>query len=418
MAMKGRTFYQSPPFSDFPKEEYQERIRKAKGYMEDKGVDLLVMWDKKNIRYFTGFHSSHWASPSIQPAVCLLPLESDPILIIPEFFQGVVEGLTYVDDIRVQKRPHYTNRIRQFPVKVADTIKSLRGVKTLGIEAGYLGGMSIPRPLNDIDLFRQELSAYTFIEAAQILWNCRMIKSSLEVEAMSQATKAIVEAHKELVSTFRLGMSEEEVGIVIKNAIVSLTHEIDALNIRCSSRRYPMPDTPPFYKDVPISLGDRMVIEPLTLFKGYRGTCARSYKVGPLTEDDHLAVKLIEEGQKAAISIIKPGIRPSLIIQEIQRVFAEEGDVFQFEMAGHGVGLVGHEPPMISLEEEISLQEGMVLAIEVWKYGIPGFAYDKGEQKKNTGPYANEDLVLVTKNGHQRLPAFRKDILSLPHHNS
>jgi hypothetical protein len=53
---------------------------------------------------------------------------------------------------------------------------------------------------------------------------------------------------------------------------------------------------------------------------------------------------------------------------------------------------------------------------EIWKYDISGFAYsDSMQGRKNLGIFANEDLVVVTSRGADRLPFFRKDILSLPH---
>jgi len=58
----------------------------------------------------------------------------------------------------------------------------------------------------------------------------------------------------------------------------------------------------------------------------------------------------------------------------------------------------------------------MVLAVEIWKYDVAGFAYgDSLQSAKNLGPFGNEDLVVVTHDGCRRLPAYRKDILSLPH---
>ena len=60
--LKERNFYSSPPYADFPRSEYDERLRRIRGYMEEEKVDVLLLWDKSNIRYFSGFHSIHWSA--------------------------------------------------------------------------------------------------------------------------------------------------------------------------------------------------------------------------------------------------------------------------------------------------------------------------------------------------------------------
>jgi len=85
------------------------------------------------------------------------------------------------------------------------------------------------------------------------------------------------------------------------------------------------------------------------------------------------------------------------------------------EMAGHGVGLNMQEPPMIAEEEEDTFEAGMVLAIEVWVVDWSGAGLGGSLVPE---VYGNEDLVLVTEDGCDRFPSFRRDIRSLPHHGS
>lgn len=412
---ENRVHYPVPTYADFPRQEYENRRARARSQMEQEGMDVLVIWDRLNVRYFSGFHSEHWHAESIQPAVYILPLNHDPIIIVPDFFRGVAEGLTYENDIRGQIDPHFTKEIRELPIEVANVIKGLgysRG--RIGIESGELGGMHVPRPINDIDKFRSELSDANFVDACHVIWNCRMIKSSLEVDAIARATQAVVDSYGELVGNFKLGMSEREVGILIQQHILGKAHELESANIRCTAHRYPMPDTPPYYDGVTITEGDRMVVEPIASYKGYMGSCCRTFQVGELPPQAQHSVKIIERAQSEAIDVIKDGVMSNQVTQAIQRAFKEEGSECQIEMAGHGIGLGGHEPPALNTHDDWELKEGMVLAIEVWKYDIAGFTYgDTSQAAINLGPFANEDLVVVTKDGCDRLPAFRKDILSL-----
>jgi len=404
----------SPLYADFPRSEYDDRLRRARRHMAEEKIDVLVLWDPVNIRYFSGFQSLHWSAMSIQPAVVLLPLEKDPVIVVPDFFSQVAEGYTYIKDIRLLPKPHVTKNIRQIPIDVADAVKDLGcGRGRIGIEAGWQGGMAIPRPVNDIDAFRSALEGAVFVDAADLIWKCRMIKSTCEVEALRKACQAVVRAYGELVAQFELGMSERDVGRLIRHAILDYAEDCMPPIATASSRRVVMPDTPSFYDEVTLTVGDRIVFEPLPTYKGYYGSCCRCFQIGPLPDPALKKAEAVDRAQAAAIAAIKPGLKTKVIMDVIAESLRADGIEPTIEMAGHGAGLSPHEPPMISEEEEAVFQEGMVMAVEVWVVDW------KGDFSKMTSVvpevFGNEDYVVVTKNGCDQLADFRKDIRTLPY---
>lgn len=411
-----KRIWDTPLYADFPRGEYENRVRRAREYMEERELDILVLWDPANIRYFSGFHSLHWSAMTIQPAVYLLPLERDPVIVVPDFFSGVAQGYTYLDDIRLLPKPHITENIRQVPVDIADTVKELGcGRGRIGVEAGRLGGMAILRPISDIDRFRAELDAATLVDACDLIWKCRAIKSAAEIEALKEATRAIVYAYGEVVAQFRLGMTERDAGRMLRNAILEKTEDCPPPIATASSRRIPMPDTPSFYDEVTLSVGDRLVFEPLPTYKGYYGSCCRCFQIGPLPDEALRRAEGVNRAQSEAIAAIKPGVQTKHLLEVIDSVLKEEGMGSTIEMAGHGVGLNPQEPPMIAEQEESVFEEGMVIAVEVWFVDWTGLSL-KGADLSQIIPqvFGNEDYVVVTKDGCDRFPSFRRDIRSLP----
>jgi len=403
----------SPLYADFPQSEYEDRVARAKKYMEEEKMDVLVLWDPVNIRYFTGFQSLHWSAMTIQPAVYVLAIDKDPVLLAADFFSGVVEGYTYVNDIRLLHNPHVTSNIRNIPVDVADTVKDLGWAKgRVGIESGTLGGMSIPRPVNDIDRFRSELDGATFVDACDLIWKCRAIKSAGEVECLRKATQAIVGAYGEVVGNFRMGMSERDAGRMLRREILERTEDCMPPIATASSRVIPMPDTPSFYDEVTLTLGDRIVFEPLPTYKGYYGSCCRCFQIGPLPDEALRKAEAVDKAQADAIAAIKPGVQTKHLMDVIANSLRDNGIDPTIEMAGHGVGLSPHEPPMIAEEETAVFEAGMVIAVEVW-------VVDWSGQSLTSTPvpevFGNEDYVEVTQTGNNRFPSFRKDIRSLPY---
>ena len=409
--------WETPLYADFPRSEYEDRVARAKVYMQEQKIDILVLWDPVNIRYFTGFQSLHWSAMSIQPAVYLLPLEKDPIIVVPDFFAGVAEGYTYEGNIWLLPKPHVTKVIRDLPVDIANAVKELGcGNGRVGLESGYRGGMCIPRPINDIDRLRSELDGATFVEACDLIWKCRMIKSASEVEALKKASQAVVRAYGEVVANFRLGMSERDMGRMIRHAILDYTEDCAPPIATASGRRIVMPDTPSFYDEVTLSIGDRLVFEPLPTYKGYYGSCCRLFQIGPLPDEALHKSEAVDKAQAAAIAAVKPGARAGAITEIVANALREEGIQPTIEVVGHGVGLSPHEPPMMAEDEEAPIEEGMVLAIEVWVVDWSGISVKEGKLVPEV--FGNEDLVVVTKNGCDRLPYFRKDIRTLPYEGS
>ncbi|MEJ2726007.1 MAG: aminopeptidase P family N-terminal domain-containing protein, partial [Deltaproteobacteria bacterium] len=206
-----RTFYDVPMFPDFPKNEWNGRISKAQEEMSENGIDCLVLWGRENVRYFFGFMSIHWYLKSLQPAVGIIPAGGEPILIVPELFKGTAEGLCWLNDIRTQADTQRSETQRFLPLEVAGVVQEMGyGNKHIGLEMGPMGCLWIPRPLNDILAFQKALPEATFVDGDQVIWGCRMIKSSLEVDRITTSIHKITAVELAIVEGYRPGMTEAD----------------------------------------------------------------------------------------------------------------------------------------------------------------------------------------------------------------
>lgn len=401
--------WETPLYADFSRAEFDGRVKRMQALLKENEIDILALWDRKNIRYFTGFYNNLWTATSFQPAVVLIPAEGDPTIIVPDFFQGVAEGFTYVEDIRLIVNPHVTANIRNIPVMVADTIKEIAGPKArVGVEAGHLGSMWIPRPLNDIDRFRAELSEATEVPAGDLIWRVRAIKTPAEVEALKEATRASIETYSELVGEFRPGMTEKDVGLFIRKRLIEKVNDCEPPLITASSRKIPMYDIPAWDEGIPLTPGDRIIFEPLPAHKGYHGSCCRIFTIGPLSDEVLERAQLVDRVQERAIAAVKPGVSTGRIWEVMNEGMQEWSDEeYIFDQGGHSVGLNIHEPPMIAKgEDELIIEEGMVLAVETWTIGA-------GAGREMGPVFGVEDYVVVTKDGADVFPGFPKEIRSL-----
>ncbi|MDD5264714.1 MAG: Xaa-Pro peptidase family protein [Candidatus Bipolaricaulis sp.] len=416
----GRTFYRTPTFAEFPKSEYEARVKKAYDLMKAEEIDALLLWDEENIRYFTGFNSTHWRSKSIQPAVAILVQGQAPVLVVPEFFRGVSEATTYVDDIRGQERFDHIPNLRALPREVAAVLSEMScATKRIGIEDGDVANMYIPRPVRDIDTLRAALPKATFVGAAHIIWACRVIKSDLEVDAIRRAWALTAEAFAEFVERFELGMSEREAGALLYAAIVRRGLTMGGMYFVGDPSRYPMIDSHPSFEGVPMRRGSHVVVECGGVYKGYHGSVGRCLEIGPISDEKLEFIEAVEAGQDGALASLRHGVKAQDVIAAAAAALAKKG-FKPTGFVGHSIGLTGHEPPDLTDTQTMLVQKGMVLAVEVWIYEITGFTRggrltaEASASRKNLGQFGMEEVVLVTDDGYEMLPAFPREIRMIP----
>ena len=83
--------------------EFQARTQKAQKEMAAIGIDCLLLTTEPEIRYFTGFLTRFWESPT-RPWFLVLPQSGKPVAVIPSIGFELMSK-TWIDDIRVWTAP-------------------------------------------------------------------------------------------------------------------------------------------------------------------------------------------------------------------------------------------------------------------------------------------------------------------------
>ena len=93
----------TPPARGFPLAEFHGRLRRAQGMMADAGLDALFLTTEPEVRYFTGFLTRFWESPT-RPWMLVVPARGDPVAVIPAIGAHLM-GQTWINDIRTWRAP-------------------------------------------------------------------------------------------------------------------------------------------------------------------------------------------------------------------------------------------------------------------------------------------------------------------------
>lgn len=148
---------------------------------------------------------------------------------------------------------------------------------------------------------------------------------------------------------------------------------------------------------------------------GYCSDMTRTVHLGRANEREWDVYHSVLEAQQAAIAAVAPGVRCSDVDEAARSVLRKAGLEKEFaHSTGHGVGLEIHEGPRIAAKQEQVLEPGMVITIEPGAYLSRGAALKyrrPGSRGKAARAVAKpfgvriEDMVLVTKSGHEVLTA-------------
>ncbi len=401
-----------PKYPDFPYTEYKSRIDRVKRLMAETKIDATVLWWKHNIRYFFGFQTGAWELVSLQPAVGIIAVDRDPILIVPEIFSINAQMLCWTKDIRLQARANEVAKERELPLEVANVLKEIGcAKKNIALEKGLIGAMTIPRPLNDIESFIHELPNAKFVDGDKIIWDCRMIKSPLEIDRIRRAAHVVQEMHSAVITGFKPGMSEIDLEKIVRHVEVDagdfqgmdslmLGHEI------CSVEREGIYDNMALEGVVIASKDDYLMMDLQHRCHGYWADMARVFQVSTATEEVKRKYELCSAGLDNAATVMRAGVKANEVYRAAIKPIEDAG-LPVLGMAGHGIGLEVHEPPAIDGVTETVLQEGMAIAIEVWILSL--------KRLGGSGLIGIEEQFVVTDAGCERIEGFDKSIIQVSH---
>lgn len=145
--------------------------------------------------------------------------------------------------------------------------------------------------------------------------------------------------------------------------------------------------------------GDSVLIDLVCPINDYWCDMTRTVFYRQVSEQHRQVYEVVRRAQQAGIDFVRPGVRMSQIDAAVRQVIVDAGYGAAFiTRTGHGIGLMVHEPPDVSISCDMVAQEGMVFSIEPGIY-LPG----------DTGVRI-EDLVLVTADGCEVLTHYPKEL--------
>lgn len=376
----------------FPVAEYQRRYDKVQQRLEEKGLNGIFITEGGNFTYFSGGTRDFSYS---RPHTLLIPRRGEPIAIIQNFPSWNRKREIWFDDIRV-----YDTMLGLPLEMVIQAMKDRDMVMgRVGAELGYEQRLGISA--NDFTRLKESLPEVEFVDAADILWSIRMIKSPEEISRHRRACQITTQAYNSLFPSLHAGISEREILDRFLQLQVMMGGYEPWGFINSCPENYQGDGGGPTNRR--IKKGDQVWVDGGCSYRGYGSDFCCAGTVGTPSNEQQQMQQMVEELTRTIVSAVRPGMKACDIDAINNSEWEKRG--YDYARINWGGGRIGHglgfEPPHIASYDETVIQPGMVFTIE------PGI-------NTEYGCYQAEMDIAITTNGCEILNEMDRSLRTIP----
>jgi Xaa-Pro aminopeptidase len=339
--------------------------------MDEEGVEALLLSERANVRWLTGFSGS--------AGHAYVPLDGDPLLVTDgRYVERAAEespGWTVLED-------------RTWGWLPAAHPSSMR----LGVEADALTWATV-RVLQDDDLDLQPTTG--------LVQTLRQVKDDREIGLLRQACAITTDAFADACTWLAPGLTEVQVARRLIDTMLDMGAEASAFDPIVAAgpngsrpHHAPGPRALQPHEMVTMDFGARV--------GGYHADMTRTVALGPPADGLRAVHDLVHAAQQAGVEAAIAGAATAAVDAACRQVITEAGHGPHFAHGtGHGVGLVIHEMPFLASASPGTLQDRMTVTVEPGVY-VPGL-----------GGVRIEDVVLVGTSGNERLTTAPRQLIQI-----
>ncbi|MBU0706590.1 Xaa-Pro peptidase family protein [Patescibacteria group bacterium] len=316
------------------------RIKKLQKLIKAQKLGALLVSDRHNVRYLSGFVGTN-GKLLVTPAKHVLITDA-------RYFETARKaGVPYYDQERGLK-------------------KLMSRFKTIGFEAE---NFTVAR----LKKYKKALPGVKFKPTTGLVESLRKIKDEAEIRIIKKAVKIACKSLRELAGKLKPGVTEDELEWELLK--IARTNGADGFSF---------PPIITFGKDTAdihhqkgeskLKKGEMVLVDFGLVYKGYITDMTRVFFQRKPTPFEQKIYSTVLAANRAAIKAIKVGMRCAALDKAARDVIEKSGFGKYFtHSTGHGTGLEVHEAPRVSHKSKDRIRSGMVFTIEPGIY-VPGKA--------------------------------------------
>lgn len=337
--------------TDFPDAEFEQRLERAQRAMRAQALDALFFTTEAEVRYFTGFRTLFWQSPT-RPWFLVVPVSGKPIAVIPQIGAHLMAS-TWIDDIRTFPAPHPADD------GVSLLADCLSGYGKVGMPMGRESALRMP--LRDFRALTARLANSEFVDASGLMMRLRMIKSEREIALLREICGIGSAGFAKAADLFHEGQSLKEVFRTFRIELLRQgADDVPYLVGGAGQGGYGDVISPPTGRQ--LAAGDVLMLDTGATKNGYFCDFDRNFAIGSASDTVRIAHEKLVLAVKAAAAVARPGRTCADLFSAMTAVLGQEdGDVGRL---GHGLGTQLTEMPSITGFDTTGLEENMVMTLE------------------------------------------------------
>ncbi|MDF3415497.1 aminopeptidase P family protein [Sulfitobacter sp. M57] len=341
----------------FPDAEFQTRTRRAQALMAENDLAALLLTTEAELRYYTGFLTRFWESPT-RPWFVVLPAVGDPIAVIPSIGAHLMRQ-TWITDVRCWQAPDYTD---DGITLLADTLME---VAPQGTRIGIADQMesSLRMPLANFRQLESMLAPREIVGDCSVTRRLRLVKSDAELTKIKTATAIADRAFDRVPEIAQAG-----------TALAQVFRDFQRLCLEEGADYVPYlagglgqdgyGDVISPATDTPLAAGDVLMLDTGLVWDGYFCDFDRNFSVGPPSAEVSKAHQQLITATRAAFDLARPGALMSDLFHAMNACVNPQATGSDAGRLGHGLGMQLTEWPSIIAADHTPLAAGMVLTLE------------------------------------------------------
>lgn len=397
----------NPEYPYMPKDERESRIKKTKALMEEKNIDALLLFNRKNQVYYFGWVKPY---PYVYPAAGLVLKEGSTVLFTETLGINNLVLKGYANKaVGFRGDPLAPTPTAAIPIDaLAELMLDLGlGNSTIAVDKGEFSWWHT-LTLAEWERLTSLIPEVKWVDAMEhIIWPQRLIKTKWEQDIIRKLMYATAKGYMRGIEVAAPGVNEKDVFYAMMDVWLKEERIIDSIYEMCvlqTSRNI----ATSFYEDHILEEGDYIFLDGGPSYKEYMADMQRQIWIGKPDRLEKLYPGFRKWAAAAEIAhieienIIKPGTTMGELWQKGHEILVRYlGDSYWkvirspywIGWVGHCQGLYYHEPPYVVEGSSEILKPGMVVCLELPALNL----------EKHVFINMPENVYLVTHDGFESL---------------
>lgn len=348
----------------FPFSEYEQRIQDLRARIAERKLDAVIITDPENIMYLTDYQTTGYSF--FQALV--VPLDQEPFMITRAMEESNVIARTWVE----RTRPYAdTGDAIQMLVDALNEFNL--SSKRIGYERN-----SYFFPAYQQDRIHTTLTEGKLLDCFGIVEQGRICKTPAELDIMRRAAIATEAGMKAGLEAANAGVTENEIGAAISEAMFRAGGEPPAVMPYVTSGPRSMIGHAT-WEGRKVQAGEHVFLEVGGCYRRYHTAMMRTVVLGELTDSMYKAQETMKKALTELHGYVQPGMTVSDVDNLIRDICMQNGvGARLITRSGYAIGIAfppsWDEGYIVSLKQGDGtvLKEGMTFHVIPWLWGVDG----------------------------------------------